>query len=244
MRSFGLLFVLCSAVCADTLVLRNGTRIDGRWWATDAEAVHFLASGHLERYARPDVSEVIFGDAPAAPVAPAREPAPAAVVPRAATEPTAAAAVRPAAPVTAFPDQIGIVYFQAPNGNLFALEQIVAAGHRVPSFYGRSTGQYWEVPGPHSSFRLRPDSALQFMVELPGRIPPGNLKLYPLESKGGTRRTKVAAVTPAEIPVMARRVSGNVYILSVVGNLAPGEYAFSPATSNNSYCFGIDAPAR
>jgi hypothetical protein len=153
-----------------------------------------------------------------------------------------AARQMPPPPQIVVPEQIGIVYFQDGQGNLVALEQIVAAGHRVPSgFSGRSSGQYWELPGPHSSFRLRSDTALKFAVELPGGISPGNLKLYALESHGQRRRTKAAAVRPPEIPVSIRRVAGNVYIYSVVGGLPPGEYAFSPANSNDSFCFGIDA---
>ena len=47
---------------ADTLVLRNGTRVSGRWWAADAKAVSFLVNDHLEFYPRSDVSEVVFGE--------------------------------------------------------------------------------------------------------------------------------------------------------------------------------------
>jgi hypothetical protein len=47
---------------ADTLVLRNGTRVSGRWWATDAKVVSFLVNDHLEFYPRPEVSEVVFGE--------------------------------------------------------------------------------------------------------------------------------------------------------------------------------------
>jgi hypothetical protein len=234
-RSLTLVFLFCSAACGDTLVLRNGTRIAGRWWSADAEIVDFLVNGRLERYARPDVSEILFGDAAAAPTPPAAAP-----------EPAPFTAARPAAPAVVLPEQIGVVYFQDGQGNLVALEQIIAGGHRVPAdFTGRRPGQYWDMPGAHSSFRLRADTALNFAVELPGGISPASLKLYPLESKAGTRRTKVAAGTPPDIRVSVRRVGGNVYVYSVVGGLSPGEYAFSPSNSNDSFCFGIDAlPAR
>ena len=56
-----LLLLLGVTVHADTLVLRNGTRISGKWWATDTKVVSFLVNDHLEFYARPDVSEVVFG---------------------------------------------------------------------------------------------------------------------------------------------------------------------------------------
>ena len=57
-----LLLVLGLTAHADTLVLRNGTRVSGRWWAADAKAVSFLVNDHLEFYPRSDVSEVVFGE--------------------------------------------------------------------------------------------------------------------------------------------------------------------------------------
>ncbi len=244
-RSLAILFVFCSVTWGDTLVLRNGTRIDGRWWAADAGTVHWLVTGHLEHYARADVSEIIFGDAPAAQTlrtAPVPEAAPVTASQPTVPEAARVAVAQPPAPVVVLPERIGVVYFQDGLGNLIAVEQIVAAGHRVPSgFTSRRPGEYWNIPGAHSSFRLRSDTALQFAVELPAGISPAVIKLYPLESKGGTRRTKVAAGRPPDIPVSVRRVGGNVYVYSVAGGLPPGEYAFSPTNSNDSFCFGIDA---
>ena len=57
-----LLLLLGVTAHADTLVLRNGTRVSGRWWAADAKVVSFLVKDHLEFYPRPDVSEVLFGE--------------------------------------------------------------------------------------------------------------------------------------------------------------------------------------
>jgi hypothetical protein len=57
-----LLLLLGLTAHADTIVLRNGTRVSGRWWAADAKAVSFLVNDHLEFYPRPDVSEVVFGE--------------------------------------------------------------------------------------------------------------------------------------------------------------------------------------
>jgi hypothetical protein len=59
---FVLLFLLDVTVHADTLVLRNGTRVSGKWWATDSKVVSFLVDDHLEFYPRADVSEVVFGE--------------------------------------------------------------------------------------------------------------------------------------------------------------------------------------
>ncbi len=70
-RSSVLLLVLCLSAHADTLILRNGTRVTGRWWAADADVISFLVNDRLERYARSEVREVVFGSEPAANSAPA-----------------------------------------------------------------------------------------------------------------------------------------------------------------------------
>jgi hypothetical protein len=62
MRSTILLIVLSVAAHADTLVLRNGTRVKGRWWATDGKLISFLVKDHLEQFSRLEVSAVEFGD--------------------------------------------------------------------------------------------------------------------------------------------------------------------------------------
>jgi hypothetical protein len=62
MRPAVLLFVLCISIRADTLILRDGRRISGRWWATDGSVISFLVDDHLERYSRSDVLEVVFSD--------------------------------------------------------------------------------------------------------------------------------------------------------------------------------------
>lgn len=62
MRSAALLFVLCVSVHADTLILRIGKRISGRWWATDGSVISFLVNNRLEHYSRSEVLEVVFSD--------------------------------------------------------------------------------------------------------------------------------------------------------------------------------------
>jgi hypothetical protein len=61
-RSTVLVIMLCLSVHADTLVLRNGSRVKGRWWATDGSVISFLVNDHLEWYSRSEVSEVVFGE--------------------------------------------------------------------------------------------------------------------------------------------------------------------------------------
>jgi hypothetical protein len=62
MRSTVLLFILSVSVRADILILRNGSRLTGRWWATDGSVISFAVNGHLERYPRSEVLEVQFSE--------------------------------------------------------------------------------------------------------------------------------------------------------------------------------------
>lgn len=237
MRSIVLLFLLWASAQADTLILRNGTRVTGRWWASDADGINFLVNGRLEQYPRAEVSEVVFGDGPGA------DSAPAATAPVPPAAPTRAGSTGSAAPIVSEPDQIGAVYFQDASGNLLPLEQTAAAGHRAPAAPGGRGGQYWDMPGAHSRFRLQSNSQMLFVVELPGGIAPSTFQLYPLETRGNARRTKGGNGAAMTIPLSSRKVAGNTYILAPVGPLAPGEYSFSPSNSNDAYCFGIDSAA-
>ena len=239
MRSIALLFVLWASAHADSLVLRNGTRVTGRWWAADADVINFLVDGRrLERYPRAEVTEVVFGDETVANPAPAAAAPPSA--PAVAAAPAAAARSTGTAAALREPEEIGVVYFEDAGGHLAPLERIAAAGHRGTTGFGGRPSQYWDMPGARSSFRLRTDSRLVFVVEMPGGVGPGAFQLYPLETKGNTRRTKTGNGGLLTVPLSIRRVSGDTYTLTPATALGPGEYSFSPSNSNDGYCFGID----
>ncbi len=92
-RASILLFSLALTVQADTLILKDGTHVTGRWWSIDASQVHFLVSNQLQHYPRPDVSAVTFGDAtlPAPPpVSTTQPPATSVQPPAAAPQPARA----------------------------------------------------------------------------------------------------------------------------------------------------------
>ncbi len=203
-----LLLIVSLCAGSDTLILRSGKRVSGRWWATDAKMVSFLVDGRLESYPRSDVSEVFFGAEPSADAVHA-------LVPK--------------------PDQIGTVYLQASAGNLLELERTQPSGHR-------EGGQSWTMPGGRSSFRLNNDSRMQFLVEMPSSVAPSSFQLYPLETKGNTRRTKASNRNgpPLTAPLTTTQVADNTYILTPAAALTPGEYAFSPGYSNDAFCFGVD----
>ena len=63
-KSIALLFLLAFSAHADTLVLRNGMRIKGRWWATDGKVISFLVNNRLESYSKTEIVEIVFGDEP------------------------------------------------------------------------------------------------------------------------------------------------------------------------------------
>jgi len=240
-RCAALLLVLALSSGADTLILRNGTQVTGRWWATDAKVISFLVDDRLEFYPRPDVSEIVFGAAPIANSAPA--PATALAAP---TLRSSEAIAKNEAIVTE-PDRIGAVYLQQDSGMLLPLERTEGVPRGAAAGTRRSgndrSGLYWDIQHRRSPFRLRSDDKMTFVVRMADGIAPNTFSLYPLEAKGTTRRTKATlgnGPVPT-IPFTTRKVTGNTYALTPAGSLQPGEYAFSPANSNQAYCFGIDA---
>jgi hypothetical protein len=229
MRSSVLLLTLWGSAHADTLVLRNGTRVVGRWWATDGKVISLLVNDHLERYSQSEVSEVVFGAEPLASAV--ASPPPISTPPAKAINQS---------PIVARPGQVGAVYFQEESGNLLRLERAEGVPHRGSAI--RRSGQYWDIQGSRSPFRLNSGSRMQFLVEMPSRIAPNAFSLYPLETKGSTRRTKAGTGNSLAlaIPLTIRPATGNTYILAPVEPLAPGEYSFSAANTNDAYCFGVD----
>lgn len=88
-RTSVLLFCLLVGARADTLILKDGSKVSGRWWSIDANEVHFLVNNQLAHYRRADVFGVTFGDASLPPPPPAANATPA---------PLTAAAGAPVAP--------------------------------------------------------------------------------------------------------------------------------------------------
>jgi hypothetical protein len=282
-----------SASEPDALILKDGTRVAGRWWSIDASQVHFLVNSQLQQYARSDVSAVTLGGAelpsPAAPAkptpAPAKpapaptsaQPAPAAAPPPATPAPRPTSAPQPesapklarsssstpsqapstpsqtptlsrpsaGAPAQAQsrgvsqPNEIGAVYFW--NGrDLTPLEHNQAAERKS------GTASYFEIPGGQSSVRIKEKSPLFFILRLPKGVDPAGYSLFPLSTEGGNRRTKNDSSRRGGILTWPFKIEINdaggymTYALTV-RDLPSGEYSFSPSTSNDGYCFGVDA---
>ncbi len=267
-RASVLLFTLLLAAHADTLILKDGTHVTGRWWSIDATDVHFLVKDQLQHYRRPDVSAVTFGDAtlpaPPAPSTPTPPPATPAPPPASAAQPARAptlarssegapaerptlvrppAGASPPAPARGLssPEELGAVYFW--NGkDLSRLEHTQA----VPR--GRGSNQYFEIPGPQSRVRLKEAPALVFVVRLQKGVDPAGYSLFPLVTADGARRTqsrpgRQGGLSTWPFKIETNDESGFVTYTLNVRDLPTGEYSFSPSSSNDGFCFGIDPAA-
>jgi len=251
----------------NSLILNDGTHVTGRWWSIDATDMHFLVNNQLQHYPRPGVSAVTFGDATLPPPPPAPSTPPSAT--SAQPPPGAAQPVRPptlarssagsppqpptlmrpsgSAPPPApsrglsQPEEIGMVYFW--NGRVLTpLERNQAAEHRSGST------QYWEMPAPQSRVRLSEASSLVFVVRLPKGVDPASYSLFPLATVNGSRRTRSqpgrrGGLVTWPFDIEKNDESGLITYALTVRDLPTGEYSFSPSSSNDGYCFGVDPSA-
>ena len=268
-RASVLLFSLALAAQGDTLILKDGTHVTGRWWSLDANQLHFLVNNQLQHYPRPDVSAVTFGDAtlpppPAAPAPSTPPPATAEQPPASVTLPSRAptlarpseaaprqpptltrpsASAPPAAPARGLsqPEEIGAVYFW--NGKvLIPLEHNEAVEHKSGST------EYWEMPAPQARVRFNEAASLVFILRLPKGVDPASYSLFSLVTVNGTRRTRAQSGRQGGLVTWPFKIEINdqssliTYALTV-RDLPTGEYSFSPSSSNDGYCFGVDASA-
>jgi hypothetical protein len=131
-----------------------------------------------------------------------------------------------------------MVYFWNGRG-LLPLEVNQAVARRSGST------QYWEMAAPQSRVRLSEAPRLVFVLRLPEGVDPASYSLFSLVTVNGRRRTRVQTgrggglVTwPVDIQVNDR--SSLITYALTVRDLPPGEYSFSPSSSNDGYCFGVD----
>jgi hypothetical protein len=247
----------------NSLFLNDGTHVNGKWWSIDPADMHFLVDDQLQHYPRLKVSGVTFGDA-TLPSPPARSTTPSSSLqpPAGVTQPTQAPAsaqssagppqppslkrLAGSAPSAApgglsQPEELGMVYFW--NGRvLIPLERKEAVERK------KGSTQYWEMPAPQSPVRLTEASSLLFILRLPKSINPASYSLFSLVTVDGGRRTRplpgrrgVLMTWPVDIEKNDES-SLMTYTLTV-RDLPTGEYSFSPSSSNDGYCFGVDPSA-
>ena len=233
----------------NSLILNDGTHVSGRWWAIDATAMHFLVNNQLQHYPRHDVTGVTFGNATPPPLPARSTPGPAASGQPPASEARPAGAptltrpsgsATPSAPSRGLsqPEELGTVYFW--NGRvLIRLERNQAVEHKSGST------EYWEMPAPQSPIRVKEAASLVFILRLPEGVDPASYSLFSLLTVKGSRRTRSQPGRrggPATWPVDIKKndESSLITYALTVRDLPTGEYSFSPSSSNDGYCFGVD----
>jgi hypothetical protein len=146
------------------------------------------------------------------------------------TVPNAAPGVTNTNPAAAEQKVLGVVYWQDTSGVLIPLERLTA----------KQNGQLFEIRGRRSEIRIPENTHPVFVVRLQNGSDPTTFKLYPLGVNSQVRITSVKAQT---LDIQITRLAQSTYRLVPTANLWTGEYAFSPTTSNESYCFGIERSA-
>jgi len=134
-----------------------------------------------------------------------------------------------------------MVYFR--NGRVLTpLERNQAVEHT------RGSTQYWEMPAPQSRVRLNEASSLVFIVRLPKEVAPASYGLFLLVTVNGSRRTRSqpgrrGGLVTWPVDIEKNDESSLVTYAITVRDLPAGEYSFSPSSSNDGYCFGVDPSA-
>ena len=201
---------------ADTLRLRDGSTVEGSYMGGTADDIRFLIGDEVQHYARTGVAEIILGPVDASPATPE--------TPRTNTG----------------PDIVGAPFLRGSSGYI-PLEREISTMSRAGGIYGIGGGGVYRVPGAHSNVRVRQGDRVVFVVRLSSGGDPRQFQLYRLESRMGSRQTQTTmGGPPPGLPVTINKIGDSVYEITPSRALYPGEYAVSPANSNETYCFGVD----
>jgi hypothetical protein len=221
-RFLTLALVLAISVQADTLRMRDGSTVNGSFLGGTADDVRFLVNDEVRHFARADVAEIVFGAVNA--------PPPAAGAPLPANQ----------APLNDLgPDIVGAPFMRGANGYI-PFERQIGTMSRAGGMYGMG-GTVYRVQGTRSPVRVSEANRIVFVVRLNPGGDPRQFQLYRLEPRMGYRQTQPSmGGIPPGLPVTIHRIGDSVYEIMPARALYPGEYAISPANSNESYCFGVD----
>ena len=112
----------------------------------------------------------------------------------------------------------------------------------------KGSTQYFEMRGPKSPIRVTETSSLVFILRLPQGVDPAGYILFQLETVDGNRRTRSqpgrrGGLMTWPVDIAKNSESGLVTYNLTVRDLPGGEYSFSPSSSNDGYCFGVDPSA-
>lgn len=210
--------VLVLTTRADTLRLRDGSTVTGNFVSATADDIRFSVNGEVQHYARADVAGIDFSGAPND-------------TPAIGSEPDW---------VGRGPDYADAPFLRGANG-FIPLEREVANVTRGGGIYGLGGGTVYRVQGARSPVRVRQSDRVVFVLRLDSGWDPRDFQLFRLDSRMGARQTQSSiGGSPASLPLEIRKVANSVYEIAPTRSLAPGEYAVSPARTNDSYCFGVD----
>jgi hypothetical protein len=155
---------------------------------------------------------------------------------------------------TMMPETIGEPYYIDPTRHtIVPLQKEIADvkfSARALGFAGSTTRA--ELKGNRSNIRLAAAHVHEFVIR---SVDPSRFKLYRLKSKKTKREVQMASVgalglsgkttlAKSEIPLSITECGPGCYQLRPEAELIAGEYAISPAGSNESYTFGVDPGIR
>jgi hypothetical protein len=213
-----LIFLLVLTARADTLRLRDGSIVTGNFLGATADDIRFSVNGEVQHYARAEVVGIDFSSAPPD-------------TPAVSSEPDW---------ILRGPDYANTPFLHGANGYI-PLEREIANLTRSGGIYGLGGATVYRVQGARSPVRVRQGDRVVFVVRLDSGWDPRDFQLFRLESRMGSRQTQSGiSGSPPALPMEIRQVSNSVYEIAPSRALAPGEYAVSPARTNDSYCFGVD----
>ena len=107
-RTLLALLSACALLHADTLIMRNGSRVEGSFLGGDGRSIRFLVGSQVSTYYVSDVESIRFTSSPASNYPAAQAPQPAPYPQSAPYPPTASAPPPPSAPYPpAYPSQAG-----------------------------------------------------------------------------------------------------------------------------------------
>jgi hypothetical protein len=249
-----LFLTLLAAVCADTLVFKDGKSVTGTWVGVDSGQVSFLVDNQLKTYPRADVSNVTFGSADSVipPLAPLNPPPDSKPIVSSQEAPNATAPM-PEKQALPEPEYINQFFLLDSTASLKPLEHATVTAETKSSALGLGhSSSAFVIEGEQSTVRLAQNPDLIFIVRLSSRDvdPVSVVRLYRLQAQNGRReiqrwkgsltKTKVTQFD-STLPFVAEKYGEKSFTIKPKGDLAPGEYALVENVHGSTYCFGVDA---
>ncbi len=110
----------------------------------------------------------------------------------------------------------------------------------------QNTAVVARLGGGKAKHRFAEGQPVRILAQLPAGSDPRQIALHSFEKRGQIRVSYLAPFgggpeTWNTHSFRARLLKDGRWLLEPAASLTPGEYCFSPKTSNDNFCFGIDA---